>query len=109
MRLYRTQPGLSRGPDHPGRPRNDGASGSPELHACRGELILFEVLAGLRDQEAVARLRPMFDAYGLVSMLDFELVPRAVANCQALRRRGIAGGTVDMIIGTFCIKMVQSG
>jgi predicted nucleic acid-binding protein len=70
-----------------------------------GELILFEVLAGLRDQNAVARVRPMFDAYLLVSMLDFDLVPRAVANYQALRRRGITMGTVDMIIGTYCIEM----
>ena len=70
-----------------------------------GELILFEVLAGLRSQEAVARIRAIFDAYVLVSMLDFELVPSAVANSRALRRRGITVGTVDMVIGTYCIEM----
>ena len=46
----------------------------------------------------------MFDAYVLVSMLDFDLVPRAVANYHALRRRGITPGTVDMILGTWCIE-----
>jgi predicted nucleic acid-binding protein len=70
-----------------------------------GELILFEVLAGLRNQEAVTKIRAMFDAYILVSMLDFELVPRAVANFQVLRRRGITIGTVDMIIGTYCLEI----
>ena len=69
-----------------------------------GELILFEVLSGLRSQAAVTRVRAMFDAYVLVSMLDFELVPRAAANYHALRRRGITPGTVDMIIGTWCIE-----
>lgn len=69
-----------------------------------GELILFEVLSGLRSQEAVTRIRAMFDAYVLVSMLSFELVPRAVSNYHALRRRGITPGTVDMIIGTWCIE-----
>lgn len=39
----------------------------------------------------------------LVSMLDFDLVPRAVANYHTLRRRGITPGTVDMIIATYCI------
>ena len=39
-------------------------------------------------------------------MLDFDLVPRAVANYQRLRGRGIAPGTVDMIIiGTYCIEI----
>ena len=69
-----------------------------------GELILFEVLWGLRGQEAVTRIRAMFDAYVLVSMLDLDLVPRAVANYHALRRRGITPGTVDVIIGTWCIE-----
>jgi hypothetical protein len=36
----------------------------------------------------------------LVPMVDFDLVPRAVANYQVLRRRGITPGAVDMIIGT---------
>lgn len=68
-----------------------------------GELVLFEVLSGLRTSLAVGRIREMFNAYLLVSMLDFELVPRAVANYHALRRRGVTLGTVDTIIGTYCI------
>ena len=73
-----------------------------------GELILFEVLAGLRSQEAVARIRAMFDAYVLVSMLDFDLVPSAVANYQTLSRRGITPGTIDVIIGTYCLRIGAS-
>jgi predicted nucleic acid-binding protein len=38
-------------------------------------------------------------------MLDFELVPRAVANCRTLSERGVTPGTVDIIIGTYCIEM----
>jgi predicted nucleic acid-binding protein len=68
-----------------------------------GDIIMYEVLAGLRSARAVREIRERLETLLLVSMLDFDLVARAVANYQALRRRGITVGTVDMIIGTYCL------
>lgn len=64
-----------------------------------------EVLCGFRSARQAAAIRRWFEPLLLVPMLDFDLVPRAVANYQTLRRRGITPGTVDMIIGTYCIEM----
>jgi predicted nucleic acid-binding protein len=68
-----------------------------------GDLVLYEVLAGLRSARATREIRELLETLLLVSMVDFELVQRAVAHFQTLRRRGITPGTVDMIIGTYCI------
>jgi predicted nucleic acid-binding protein len=69
-----------------------------------GDIVMYEVLAGLRSAEAATEIRERLETLLLVSMVDFDLVPRAVAHCHALRRRGITPGTVDMIIGTYCIE-----
>ena len=68
-----------------------------------GDIIMYEVLCGCRSAHEVAQIRRWFEPLLLVSMVGFDVVPRAVANYQALRRRGITMGTVDMIIGTYCI------
>jgi predicted nucleic acid-binding protein len=78
-----------------GRPRDGGAGRRDRV---------YEVLAGFRSQAEAERNRFLLENLILVSMLDFELVPRAVANYQALRRRGVTIGTVDMIIGTYCLE-----
>jgi predicted nucleic acid-binding protein len=69
-----------------------------------GDIVMYEVLAGLRSAEAATEIRERLETLLLVSMVDFDLVPRAVAHYHALRRRGITPGTVDMIIGTYCIE-----
>ena len=69
-----------------------------------GDIVMYEVLCGFRSARHASRIRRWFQPLLLASMLDFDLVPRAVANYQALRRRGITPGTVDMIIGTFCME-----
>ncbi|MGH6919799.1 MAG: type II toxin-antitoxin system VapC family toxin [Geminicoccaceae bacterium] len=69
-----------------------------------GDIVMYEVLRGFGTVRHASQIRRWFEPLLLVSMLDFELVPRAVSNCQALRRRGITPGTVDMIIGTYCIE-----
>jgi predicted nucleic acid-binding protein len=68
-----------------------------------GDLVMYEVLAGLRSPRATREIRQLLETLLLVSMVDFDLVPHAVANYQALRGRGITMGTVDVIIGTYCI------
>jgi predicted nucleic acid-binding protein len=70
-----------------------------------GDIIMYEVLAGLRSVRATQEIKQLLDTLLLVSMLGFDLVPRAVAHFQTLRRRGVTPGTVDMIIGTYCIEM----
>ena len=69
-----------------------------------GDIIMYEVLAGLRSARAVKDVRERLETLLLVSMLDFDLVPHAVAHFQTLRRRGITPGTVDMIIATYCVE-----
>ena len=75
-----------------------------EVPVLVGDIVMYEVLAGTRSARALARIRVMFEGLLLVSMLGFELVPKAVTNYQALRRRGVTLGTVDMIVGTWCIE-----
>ena len=75
-----------------------------EMPVLVGDIVMYEVLAGFRSQTDAERNRLLLESLILVSMLDFELVPRAVANSQALRRRGITIATVDMIIGTYCLE-----
>jgi predicted nucleic acid-binding protein len=69
-----------------------------------GDIVMYEVLAGLRSATATTEISKRLETLLLVSMLDFDLVPRAVAHYHALRRRGITPGTVDMIIATYCIE-----
>jgi predicted nucleic acid-binding protein len=69
-----------------------------------GDIVMYEVLAGLRSATATTEISERLETLLLVSMLDFDLVPRAVAHYHALRRRGITPGTVDMIIATYCIE-----
>ncbi|HSA79220.1 MAG TPA: PIN domain-containing protein [Geminicoccaceae bacterium] len=69
-----------------------------------GDIVMYEILAGLRSAEAAREIRERLETLLLVSMVDFDLVERAVAHCHALRRRGITPGTVDMIIATYCIE-----
>jgi hypothetical protein len=69
-----------------------------------GDLIMYEVLAGLRSVRATREIRELLETLLLVSMVDFDLVERAVVHYHALRRRGITSSTVDMIIATYCIE-----
>ena len=69
-----------------------------------GDLVMYEVSCGLRSARQVAQIRRWFESLLLVSMLDLDLVDRAGAHYHTLRRRGITPGTVDMIIGTWCIE-----
>jgi predicted nucleic acid-binding protein len=69
-----------------------------------GDIVMYEVLCGFRSAREVDQIARWFEPLLLVSMLDFDLVPRAVAHYQTLRRRGITPGTVDVIIGTYCIE-----
>jgi hypothetical protein len=76
-----------------------------DLPILVGDIIMYEVLCGCSSARQVTQIRRWFEPLLLVSMIGFDLVPRAVANYQTLRGRGFTPGTVDMIIGIWCIEM----
>jgi len=70
-----------------------------------GDLILCEVLQGLRSDREARLVERALRRFALVSLLDADLAVKAAAHYRALRARGITiRKTVDLIIGTFCIE-----
>ena len=69
-----------------------------------GDVVLFEILQGARDEANAIRLEQLLRTYRVVPMLDARLASAAAVHYRRLRRLGITvGKTADMIIGTFCI------
>jgi predicted nucleic acid-binding protein len=69
-----------------------------------GDLVLVEVLLGLRDDAQAERVEQMLRLHMVEPMLSPEMAPRVAANYRFLRSKGITiRKTIDMIIGTFCI------
>ena len=70
-----------------------------------GDLILLEVLQGLRDEHQATLVERALRRFDVASMLDPALASRAAVNYRLLRARGITiRKTPDLIIGTFCIE-----
>ena len=70
-----------------------------------GDLILCEVLQGVRNEVQARQVEHGFRRFETVALADPELVVRAAANYRALRRRGYTvRKTIVMIIGTFCLE-----
>lgn len=70
-----------------------------------GDLILCEVLQGLRTDAEARRVEAALREFEVVSLIDAELAAKAAANYRFLRRRGITiRKTIDLVIGTFCIE-----
>jgi predicted nucleic acid-binding protein len=69
-----------------------------------GDLILLEVLQGLRNGAEAARVERALRRFDVAPMLDPDRATRAAANYRAMRAQGVTiRRTVDLIIGTFCI------
>ena len=69
-----------------------------------GDLILAEVLMGARDEAHAARLRRDMQTFPIVSLVGADVAEEAARNWRRLRALGITvRGTIDMLIGTFCI------
>lgn len=69
-----------------------------------GDLILHELLAGVRDEAAAARLRATLAAFDLATMGGAEVAEEAARLYRALRAQGVTiRKTIDLLIGTFCI------
>ena len=70
-----------------------------------GDLILLEVLQGVRDEPHAARIERNLRRFPIAPMLDADLAVRAAGNHRTLRERGVTvRKTIDMIIGTFCVE-----
>jgi len=70
-----------------------------------GDLVLCEVLQGLRDDAEARRVERMLRQFEMASLSEPAIASRAAANYRFLRARGVTiRQTIDMIIGTFCIE-----
>lgn len=69
-----------------------------------GDLILHELLAGVRHEVEAESLRRRFEAYPLVAMGGQNVAVEAARIYRSLRARGVTiRKTVDLFIGTYCI------
>jgi hypothetical protein len=70
-----------------------------------GDLILCEVLQGLRTEAQARLVERSLRRFEGVALLDPELAVRAAANYRFLRRQGVTiRKTIDLVIGTFCLE-----
>jgi predicted nucleic acid-binding protein len=84
-----------------------GLIGQEELLV--GDLILCEVLQGVGSSAQARRIEAALREFELVSLSDPDLAVAAAENYRLLRGRGITvRTTVDLLIGTFCIKRGHS-
>jgi len=70
-----------------------------------GDLILCEILQGLRNEREARQVESALRGFDLAPMCGIDLACRAAGNFRLLRSRGITiRKTIDLIIGTFCIE-----
>ena len=70
-----------------------------------GDLILCEILQGLRTDAEARLVEGALREFEVVSLVDPDLAAKAAANYRFLRRRGITiSKTIDLLIGTYCIE-----
>ena len=69
------------------------------------DLIIHEVLRGVRGSRRFQEVRDMLLEYQVFLMGGVELAVKAAQNYRELRRRGITvRGPIDCLIATFCIE-----
>jgi predicted nucleic acid-binding protein len=70
-----------------------------------GDLILAEVLQGFRSDLDFRRALHLLDALEFQAMVGREVAIESARNYRWLRARGVSvRKTIDVMIGTFCIK-----
>lgn len=70
-----------------------------------GDLILLEILQGIRDDRDYATARESLSALDLLELFDGRMVGLCADNYRALRKQGITiRKTADVIIASFCIE-----
>ena len=82
---------------------------SREEELLVGDLILCEILQGLRTDTEAKLVEEALREFEVVSLVGPELAVKAAANYRFLRSRGFTiRRTIDLIIGTFCIERGHS-
>jgi len=77
----------------------------PVTQLLVGDLILCEVLRGLRTEAEARLIETGFRRFEIVALSDPALAIRAAAHYRFLRARGVTiAKLADLIIGTFCIE-----
>jgi len=70
-----------------------------------GDLILTEVLQGIRDDREFRRVSGLMAALPSHEMAGFDIALKSAKNYRKLRAEGITvRKTIDLLIGTFCIE-----
>lgn len=70
-----------------------------------GDLILCEILQGLRTEAQAKLVERSLGRFEAVCLLDPALAVKAAANYRFLRRQGVTvRKTIDLVIGTFCVE-----
>lgn len=70
-----------------------------------GDLMLCEVLQGLKDERAARNVEALLRRFDVVAMGGADIAVAAARNFRALRRKGITvRTTIDLLIGTWCIE-----
>ena len=78
---------------------------SREEELLVGDLILCEILQGLRTDTEARLVEEALREFKVVSLVGPELAVKAAANYRFMRSRGFTiRRTIDLIIGTFCIE-----
>ncbi|WP_025323052.1 type II toxin-antitoxin system VapC family toxin [Deferrisoma camini] len=70
-----------------------------------GDLILAEILQGVRTDQDVRRVEHAFRAYAVVPLVGEAIARKSAGHYRILRRQGITvRKTIDCIIATWCIE-----
>lgn len=69
-----------------------------------GDLIVAEVLQGVRNEKEFNWVRKVFDTFTRLDLCGYDLAVKAAENYRVLRNRGITiRKTIDTLIATRCI------
>ena len=70
-----------------------------------GDLMLCEVLQGVRGERAAREVEALLQRFEIVPMAGEEIAVIAARNFRSLRKRGITvRKTIDLLIGAWCIE-----
>ena len=70
-----------------------------------GDLIVAEVLQGVKDEKGFNLVRKTLDAFSRIDIVGHDIAVKAASNYRALRDKGITvRKTIDTLIATRCIE-----
>jgi predicted nucleic acid-binding protein len=70
-----------------------------------GDLIMLEVLRGVRTEREAAKHEQRFRALGVTALSDPDIAAIAASNYRKLRARGITiRSSIDVLIATYCME-----